>query len=55
MDSQSTTFLAIFLTRLLSAPSGMSVEMLSASLRSVVAASALSFWMNSDSAVDVCL
>ncbi len=42
-----------FSTRLLNAPSGMLVELSSASLRSVVAASALSFWMNSDSAVDV--
>jgi hypothetical protein len=48
-------FLAIFPTRLLSAPSGMLVKLSIASLRSVVAASALSFWMNSDSAVDVCL
>ncbi len=48
-------FLAIFPTRLLSAPSGMLVKLLSASLRSVVAASTLSFWMNFDSTVDVCL
>jgi hypothetical protein len=55
VDSRFTAFLAIYLTRLLSAPSSMSVKLLRASLRSVVAASALFFWMNSDSAVDVCL
>ncbi len=43
MDSWLTDFLANFPTRLLSAPSGMSVELSSASFRSVVAASALSF------------
>ncbi len=55
MDSRFTAFLAILPTRLLSAPSGMLLELSSTSLSSVVAASALSFWMNSDCAVDVCL